>query len=33
VMREGEIVEYGTAEEIYTNPRHSYTQKLLDSVY
>ena len=29
VMREGEIVEYGTAEEIYTNPRHSYTQKLL----
>ena len=33
VMREGEIVEYGTAEEIYTNPRHSYTQKLLDFVY
>lgn len=33
VMREGKIVEQGEAEEIYTNPRHSYTQKLLDSVY
>jgi len=33
VMREGEIVEHGEAEEIYTNPRHPYTQKLLDSVY
>jgi peptide/nickel transport system ATP-binding protein len=33
VMREGEIVEHGVAEDIYTNPRHSYTQKLLDSIY
>ncbi|MEJ6681378.1 MAG: ABC transporter ATP-binding protein [Flavobacteriales bacterium] len=33
VMREGEIVEHGEAEEIYMNPRHPYTQKLLDSVY
>ncbi len=33
VMREGKIVEQGEAEEIYTNPRHPYTQKLLDSVY
>ncbi|SOD62358.1 ABC-type dipeptide/oligopeptide/nickel transport system, ATPase component [Streptomyces zhaozhouensis] len=31
VMRAGEIVEYAPAEEIYANPRHEYTRKLLES--
>ena len=31
VMRQGEIVERGTTEEIFTNPQHPYTQKLLAS--
>ncbi|MCE8509579.1 ABC transporter ATP-binding protein [Ruegeria pomeroyi] len=29
VMKAGEIVESGRTEEIFTNPRHPYTQKLL----
>lgn len=33
VMRKGEIVEQGKADEIYNRPKHSYTKKLLDSVY
>lgn len=31
VMLEGQIVEQGTAEEIYRRPQHAYTQKLLSS--
>ncbi|NWB99263.1 ABC transporter ATP-binding protein [Pseudomonas gingeri] len=29
VMRQGEVVEYGTAEQVLLQPRHSYTQTLL----
>lgn len=32
VMREGRIVESGTAEEIFKNPQHEYTQALLAAV-
>lgn len=32
VMTEGKIVEQATAEEIYQNPQHPYTQKLLAAV-
>ena len=32
VMYAGEIVEYGTVDQIYYNPRHPYTRGLLDSV-
>ena len=32
VMNKGEIVERGSAQEIYTNPRHPYTQQLLAAV-
>ncbi len=31
VMKDGVIVESGTAEEVYANPRHSYTKNLLKS--
>ncbi|MFD1829387.1 dipeptide/oligopeptide/nickel ABC transporter permease/ATP-binding protein [Streptomyces desertarenae] len=31
VMRDGEVVEYATAEEIHRRPRHPYTRTLLDS--
>ncbi|WP_246098471.1 ABC transporter ATP-binding protein [Saccharibacillus brassicae] len=31
VMRAGRIVEYGEAAEVFDNPRHVYTQELLDS--
>ena len=31
IMKEGEIVEINTAEEIYENPQHDYTKKLLSS--
>jgi ABC-type glutathione transport system ATPase component len=31
VMHEGMIVEYGRAEEVVDNPRHSYTRVLIDS--
>ncbi|MGW8484348.1 ABC transporter ATP-binding protein [Microbacterium sp. NPDC055903] len=31
VMLQGEIVEQGTAEEIYRDPQHEYTKKLLSS--
>ena len=32
VMNKGEIVERGSAEEIYSNPRHPYTQQLLAAI-
>jgi peptide/nickel transport system ATP-binding protein len=32
VMNKGEIVERGSAEEIYANPRHPYTQQLLAAI-
>ena len=31
VMYEGEIVEMGTAEEVYNNPQHPYTKQLLEA--
>lgn len=31
VMRNGECVEYGTAEEIFKNPQHEYTKYLIDT--
>jgi peptide/nickel transport system ATP-binding protein len=32
VMNQGEIVERGSADEIYANPRHPYTQQLLAAI-
>ena len=32
VMTEGKIVEQASAEEIYSNPQHPYTVKLLEAV-
>ncbi|HBA47144.1 MAG TPA: peptide ABC transporter ATP-binding protein, partial [Lachnospiraceae bacterium] len=32
VMYAGKIVEYGTAEEIFYDPRHPYTWALLSSI-
>lgn len=32
VMKSGELVEAATSEEIFTNPRHPYTRKLLASI-
>ncbi|MFK4086087.1 ABC transporter ATP-binding protein [Kribbella sp. NPDC020789] len=32
VMRSGNAVEYGTAEQIFSDPRHDYTRMLLDAV-
>lgn len=32
VMKEGEIVEQGTTEEIFANPQHSYTKRLLNAL-
>jgi ABC-type oligopeptide transport system ATPase subunit len=32
VMRQGRIVETGTAEEIYSAPRHPYTRELLAAI-
>ncbi|TDD18805.1 ABC transporter ATP-binding protein [Nonomuraea diastatica] len=32
VMRRGEQVEYGTAEQVFAEPRHDYTRMLLDSI-
>ncbi|MCL6652634.1 ABC transporter ATP-binding protein [Agrobacterium rubi] len=31
VMQHGEVREHNTTEDIFTNPRHAYTKKLLDS--
>ncbi len=33
VMKEGEIVEYGTNEEIFSAPKNPYTKLLLDSIH
>ncbi len=32
VMKDGRVVERGTADEIFRTPRHAYTRQLLDSV-
>ncbi|MDP4693601.1 MAG: ABC transporter ATP-binding protein, partial [Opitutales bacterium] len=32
VMTEGKIVEQASADEIYANPQHPYTRKLLEAV-
>ncbi|MDQ1528431.1 MAG: peptide/nickel transport system ATP-binding protein ddpF, partial [Actinomycetota bacterium] len=32
VLRDGEVVEYGSAHEVLGNPQHPYTRRLLDSV-
>ena len=32
VMKDGEVVEKGTAADIFASPQHPYTQRLLDSV-
>ena len=32
VMKEGEIVERGAVKEVFSNPKHSYTKQLLDSI-
>ncbi|MFQ5475587.1 MAG: ABC transporter ATP-binding protein [Nitrosopumilus sp.] len=32
IMYGGQIVEFGTSQEIYKNPRHPYTQGLLESI-
>ncbi|MFI7611799.1 ABC transporter ATP-binding protein [Nonomuraea terrae] len=32
VMRQGEQVEYGTAEQVFAEPRHEYTKMLLESI-
>ena len=32
VMKDGRVVEHGTSEEIFGNPQHPYTRKLLDAV-
>ncbi|GAB3279672.1 ABC transporter ATP-binding protein [Kineosporia babensis] len=32
VMRHGKVVETGSAEQIFSDPQHSYTQALLDAV-
>lgn len=32
VMHKGKIVEHGTVHKVFTNPKHSYTKKLLSSV-
>jgi peptide/nickel transport system ATP-binding protein len=32
VMNGGEIIEYGTAAQLFSNPQHPYTQRLLDAI-
>ncbi|GHT84401.1 ABC transporter ATP-binding protein [Betaproteobacteria bacterium] len=32
VMKNGEVVEHGSAAEVFTRPRHDYTRSLLDAV-
>jgi peptide/nickel transport system ATP-binding protein len=32
VMKDGELVEAATSEEVFTNPRHAYTRRLLASI-
>ena len=33
VMQKGEVMEQGTAEDIFQNPQHEYTQKLIDASF
>jgi len=32
VMQHGKIVEYGEAEQVFADPRHSYTRALLAAI-
>jgi oligopeptide/dipeptide ABC transporter ATP-binding protein len=32
VMKDGEVVETGSAEQIYSDPKHPYTRALLASI-
>ncbi len=32
VMNNGKIIEFGTADEVFHNPQHSYTRKLIDAI-
>ncbi|WP_306464034.1 hypothetical protein [Vibrio cholerae] len=32
VMRQGEVVEYGSADDVFEHPQHEYTRELLDAV-
>jgi ABC-type dipeptide/oligopeptide/nickel transport system ATPase component len=32
VMKNGQVMESGNAEEIYKNPRSEYTRELLDAI-
>ena len=32
VMKDGKIIEEGTGDEIYNNPKNEYTQKLINSI-
>jgi len=32
VMYRGAIVEYGDADDVFTNPQHEYTRKLLAAI-
>jgi len=32
VMKDGEIIEQGSADEIYYSPKNEYTQKLIESI-
>lgn len=33
VMQKGEVMEQGTAEDIFNNPKHQYTKKLIDASF
>jgi microcin C transport system ATP-binding protein len=33
VMRQGKVVEQGLAADIFSNPRHEYTQELLSAAF
>jgi ABC-type dipeptide/oligopeptide/nickel transport system ATPase component len=32
VMSNGEVVEHGDSDDLYSAPKHAYTKKLLDSI-
>ncbi len=31
VMKKGEIIEYGSSEEVFLKPKHTYTKILMES--